>query len=61
MIIVFGPNGTNFVGPLTTLQVPLVKVTEVKVLNMATIIHRTRKKKKDDESKLLGRNPTKLK
>jgi len=45
MIVVSGPNGTNFVGLSTTLQVPLANVTEVKVKNMATAIHRTRKKK----------------
>jgi len=42
---VSGPNGTNFVGLSTTLQVPLANVTKVKVKNMATAIHRTRKKK----------------
>jgi hypothetical protein len=31
MIIVSGPNGTNFVGLLITLQVPLANVTKVKV------------------------------
>jgi hypothetical protein len=61
MIVVSRPNGTNFVGPLTTLQVPLKNVTEVKVKNIATIVRRTRKKEKDDESKLLSRNPTKFK
>jgi hypothetical protein len=46
MIVVFGPNGTNFVGPLITLQVPIANVTEVKVLNMATTVHRTSEKRK---------------
>jgi hypothetical protein len=46
MIVVSRPNRTNFVGPSTTLQVLLANVTEVKVKNMATVVHKTREKNK---------------
>ncbi len=63
MIVVSGPNGTNFVGLSPTLQVFLANVTKVKVKNMATIVHRTRKKKKDELMKrvITRQNPHKIK